>query len=544
MSRLATKAAIEAKPIDLRTFRWGWTAFMVVTTSLPYLVFWFWTPRDRHYSWILPPYPEDSFAYMSWSKQAEHGRLLFQIKYTGLPNSPFLFHPFFLVSGWISRLFGWDIGIVHWQLKAVGVTLFFVVFYRYLDLVELSRFRSVVASALVGISSGFGGLFVLLGLVDRWRIVPADLGMPEMSTYWSFLWNPLFPYSLTLIVLIIYWLDRGTRDAREIDLWRAGLATGVLALIHPYALPMLFAYAVIVALARRGPNALESLVRFFLASFPFVLYVGFVSVLQPLVSLHSTRGEMKSPSLLDYLLGLGLPLLICAAGLTVKPGQWLKRYWQLVLWFLLCLGFAFLPFWFQRKLIFGAQIPLCILAAICLDLLLTRVSWLRSRNWAWVSAVIILAPLLITTPVYQLFSASREVRRNANGTYYISNEVLEGLKFLEDHSRPNQIVFATYATSRLIPGFSGNTVIWGHWAMSVDLEERRKWNARLFDDNDNWQDPRRSDGFWKTGIEYVFADGDLRNSIEQNPNMWRVILSDADEVFANDSVVIYRHRTG
>jgi hypothetical protein len=161
-----------------------------------------------------------------------------------------------------------------------------------------------------------------------------------------------------------------------------------------------------------------------------------------------------------------------------------------------------------------------------------------------VSAAIFLSPLLIATPVYQLLNASREVRRNAGGSYYISNEMLEGLKFLEDHSRPNQIVFATYATSRLIPAFSGNTVLWGHWAMSVDLEERRKWNAQLFDDNPNWQDPQRSDDFWRTGIQYIFADGDLRNSIEQNPNMWRVILSDADKVFANNSVVIYKHRTG
>jgi hypothetical protein len=535
---------MQAKPTDIHAFRWGWTAFMLLTTSVPYLIFWFQTPADHRYSWILPPYPEDSFGYMAWSQQAAHGSLLFRMKYTGLPQSSFLFQPFFLVCGWISRLFGCDIGIVHWALKAVGVVLFFVAFYKYTDWLELSRFRSIVASVLVGISSGVGGLFAFFGLVDRWRIVPADLGMPEMSTYWSLLWNPLFPCSLTLIMLIIYWLDRGTRNARKINFWLGGFATGVLALIHPYALPMLFAYAVILTLARRGPNALGFLFRFFLASFPFVLYVALVSTLQPLVSRHSARGEMKSPGLLDYLLGFGLPLLICAAGLTVKPGQWLKRYWQLVLWFLLCLGFAFLPFWFQRKLIFGAHIPLCILAAISLDLILTRVSWLRSRNWASVSAAIFLSPLLIATPVYQLLNASREVRRNAGGSYYISNEMLEGLKFLEDHSRPNQIVFATYATSRLIPAFSGNTVLWGHWAMSVDLEERRKWNAQLFDDNPNWQDPRRSDDFWRTGIQYIFADGDLRNSIEQNPNMWRVILSDADKVFANNSVVIYKHRTG
>jgi hypothetical protein len=537
----------------MRAFRWGWTAFMVLATSLPYLVFWAQTPADHRYSWILPPYPQDSFAYMAWSQQAAHGSLLFKLKYTALPHSAFLFHPLFLVCGWISRLLGCEIGIVHWALKAVGVILFFAAFYKYSDYLGLSRFQSVVASVLVGISSGFGGLFLFLGrvnqeqivsLVNQGQIVPTDLWMPEVSTYWSLLWNPLFPYSLTLIVLIIYWLDRGSRDARKLDLWLGGLAAGVLALMHPYALPILFAYAVIVTLARRGPAALGFLFRFFLAAFPFVLYVVLLSIFQPLVSQHSARGEMRSPHLVDYLLGFGLPLLISVVGLAVKPSQWWQRYWQLLLWFLLCLGFANLPWWFQRKIIFGAQIPLCILAAISLDLLVTRVSWLSGtrRPWAFVSVAIILVPLLVATPVYLLVGESREVRRNANDTYYISNEILDGLKFLKDGSRPDDVVFATYDTSRLIPVFSGNTVLWGHWAQSVDLDQRRQWNAHLFDQSPNWQDPQRSSEFWGSGIQYIFADGDVKTSIEQNPDMWRVILNDADQVFANDSVVIYKHR--
>jgi hypothetical protein len=286
---------MQAKPTDMRVFRSGWTAFMVLATSVPYLVFWFHTPAGYHYSWILPPFPEDSFAYMAWSRQAVNGSLLFQLKYTALPHAAFLFQPFFLVGGWISRLFGCDIGIVHWALKAVGVVLFFAAFYKYTDYLGLSRFQSIAASVFVGVSSGFGGLFAFLGLAKQWHIVPADLWMPEVSTYWSLLWNPLFPYSLTLIVLIVYCLDRGTRNARQSDFWLGGFAIGILALIHPYALPMLVAYAVIITVARRAPDALGFLLRFFAAAFPFVIYVVLVSILQPLMSQHSTRGKMVSP---------------------------------------------------------------------------------------------------------------------------------------------------------------------------------------------------------------------------------------------------------
>ena len=307
---------------------------------------------------------------------------------------------------------------------------------------------------------------------------------------------------------------------------------------------MLFACPVIIIMVRRPTLALGFLFRFFSASFPFVLYVVLVSMLQPLVARHGARGAMKSPNLLAYLLGFGVPLLIFAAGLAVKPGQWVKRYWQLILWFFLSLGFAYLPFWFQRKLIFGAQIPLCILAAISLNLILTEISSPKIRTRALMSAAIVAVPLLIVTPIYQLIRASREVRRNDTGAYYINNETLAGLKFLKDTSKPSEVVFATWETSRLIPAFAGNTVVWGHWAMSVDSDERKEWNAHLLNESANWQDKQRSNDFWGTGIQYIFADGDVRRSIEQTPEMWRVILADADKVFEHSSVVIYKRRAG
>ena len=62
---------------------------------------------------------------------------------------------------------------------------------------------------------------------------------------------------------------------------------------------------------------------------------------------------MMSPPLAAYVLGFGIPLLLCGVGLALNRGQLLQRYWQIVLWFLLSVAFSYLPLWFQRKLIFG-----------------------------------------------------------------------------------------------------------------------------------------------------------------------------------------------
>jgi hypothetical protein len=219
-----------------------------------------------------------------------------------------------------------------------------------------------------------------------------------------------------------------------------------------------------------------------------------------------------------------------------------KHYWHILLWFLLSVAFCYLPFWFQRKFIFGAHVPLCLMAGISFDLILTRCFGPRKRRWAAVAAVVVLLPLLGSTQIHLLVGQSRKVKENADGAYYISNEVMEGLKFLKDNSNPNETVFATLATSRLIPAFSGNTVLWGHWAMSVDLKERKEWYANLFDQQANWDDERRGREFWAGGIQYIFADGAFKESLETSPQAWRVILKDADKVYANGSVVIYQHR--
>src|SRR5256885_7813317 len=224
-------------------FRWAWIAFLIVATSAPYVVNWLYTPPGYRYMWILPPDPEDSFAYMAWAQQAARGALLFKSKYTALAHSAFLFNPFFLICGWFSALFSCDAGIMLLILKALGVAIFFLTFYRYVDYLGLSRTESTAASILLGISSGFGGIFASIGSMKDSPLFATDLAVPEMTTYYGFLWNPLFPFSLTLILLSVFWIDRGTRDSRVSDIWRAGIATGILATIHPYFVPLVFAFA-------------------------------------------------------------------------------------------------------------------------------------------------------------------------------------------------------------------------------------------------------------------------------------------------------------
>jgi hypothetical protein len=187
---------------------------------------------------------------------------------------------------------------------------------------------------------------------------------------------------------------------------------------------------------------------------------------------------------------------------------------------------------------------LCIMAGISFDLLLTRCSGVsnRHRRHFLAVAVVFFLPLLVSTPIYLLADQYREVKNNLGGAYYVNDEIMKGLMFLKNRSKPDEIVFATMATSRLIPAFSGNTVLWGHWAMTVDLQERENWLENLASQPLSVDNDEKKREFWGAGIQYVFADGKLKQSLDQNPQTWRFILDEADIVFENGSVRIYQHR--
>ncbi|HSS96340.1 MAG TPA: hypothetical protein VLK33_04890, partial [Terriglobales bacterium] len=152
--------------------------------------------------------------------------------------------------------------------------------------------------------------------------------------------------------------------------------------------------------------------------------------------------------------------------------------------------------------------------------------------------------LSAATSCYLLVNENKQVRANQENAYYLSDDIFEGLKFLRNRIPPSEVVFATPLTSRLIPALSGNTVVWGHWAMSIDLKERQAAFANSIDAGSSLSDDMRASEFWGSSIQIIFADGELKQDMEKRPVIWGVILRDAKKTFENQSVVIYQRNAG
>jgi hypothetical protein len=312
----------------------------------------------------------------------------------------------------------------------------------------------------------------------------------------------------------------------------------VLALLHPYSVPLLFAFAIAFILVRRRADAWSYLWRYFTPAAPFAFYVAALSRFQPLVARHNVAGQMRSPMFLEYIFGFGFLMLAVVVGVVVLRSELLKKYWQLFLWFGLALACAYAPVWFQRKLIFGAHIPLSILAGV-VGCALWRGLTNRCGKPVAIACVVVLLPVFASTSIYALVRQHREVRENLAGAYYLSDETVAALEQLRAHSSRDDIVLATESTSRFIPAIAGNTVVWGHWAMAVDRQERLEQIHRILDSGSGMDDDSRARELWNIGIKFIFADRELKLSIEQHPFLWGLILKRAHKIFENGSVVIY-----
>lgn len=488
-----------------------WVAIVVAVSALPTLaVYCQGLDAGRGaYTWVVPPYPQDGLAYLAWVKQAAEGKLLFHVKYTQLEHSAAVFQPLFLAAGWLEALSGWSSGFSLFVARCVCAIAFLLVLYRFSACSGLRREERWTFLALVSCSSGLGFLF-------DGSLKPADRWMPEIDTLWSLGWSPVLAAGLTLMLAVLILVEEAThgdfasqageRGAVNRRFLLAGALTGLLAFVHPYDVVSVGVVVLAVAVYRRGvQRALAPLSLFGLLAAPACLVQLWLSLTHPVLSAHAAQAEMRSPSLLAYALGLGLPGLFALVGLARALAE--KRAARLVtllVWIAAALALAYAPVWFQRHLIMGVHIPVCALAAVGVCDLARRVCGARPR----LRIALVVALVAATTPThYANYRDALEAAREDPAAYYVPEGLAAALDFLGRNAPSEALVLAHPETARLIPGASGNGVTLGHWAQSVDADEHLRWLRRLFSPGGSAQKLRMLRG---SRIDYVFVDGAMR----------------------------------
>lgn len=524
-------------------------ACTLFAASFPYLYGWLTTPPGHVFTGFTYNM-DDCAVYLAWMRQVTDGGQFFQHNpFTTGDDKAVLFNGFFLLLGGLARITHLPLIVVYHVARVVFGGLFLLSAFRLIR-EAISDVRALqLAFALLCVASGVGWLF---GGYDPSRAYeqPVDLWQPEAIGFLSVYFTPLFCAALAAIALFVASVIRAERTNRLRDIWPAALMGFLLGNFHSYDIIPLFlawtVYRVVSDVSARKFDASGSmrLLVTGLATLPTVAYQVYAVQADPIFRARALVSTTLTPSLRWILLGFGLPLALalCAPFLrsvrSVFSSHAALRF--LCVWAVVGIASAYLPFAFQRKLIMGAFVPLCLLAGAALAVLPARLPGSFPRLAAFFAVV-----LTIPSNLLWLMQDVSRVSANVGSTArrpYLSRDEANALQWLHDHTQSTDAVLVgPDPTSHkrfpfiglephlapYVPAFAGNTVYNGHWSETPNYFEKASRAVRFFDENT--PDQTRQNLLRENHIRYVLfinalGDGPLTNlatgKVEFSPVAW------------------------
>jgi hypothetical protein len=479
----------------------AWALVMICAAAAPIVSGYLHARPGERFLGFVPAYYEDYQSYLAWMRQAEQGHLLFRDLFTSETHRRIILLPVFWVMGAAARLTGASLVGVWYLVHGLATVLLVWTIHAFAARFSGDRTTRLLALGLATTAAGLGG-FVPASLlagsaevqrpIDLW-MVEANQFFPVASSYFT------LPLALALMLLALMRLLRHLEEGRSRDAGAAGGYAIALAMTHQYDVATLFAVVaawVVVVRARHW----RGLVLFAAIPAPYVVYSLAVVRLDP--ALSRLTWDMPVPGVSAHLLGWGIPLIL-AVGAALVPAvrRDNRNVPLLVAWLLAVVVLLLVPLEFRRKLIWGAQIPMAMLAAM-------GVRWVWGRIGARPASVRLRRALaggaavaLLAVCAYGSFLVERDLLRRAAASgadEFVPQGFVEGLDWLRLHARPGDVVMASPSLAPLVPGWTGATVFAGHWAQTIDLDAKWHFVEMVF----------RSPGF--------ASPGELRQVLDRN----------------------------
>ncbi len=420
----------------------------------------------------------DLQSYMAWIRQARDGHLLFVDKFTSEPHGRVIFHPLFWAIGAAARFTGASM-IAVWHLaQGLAVVLLAFAIHRFSAELSDSRPTRALTLVLATTASGLGWLFpgaASTPITGR----PIDLWMVEANQFRAICSSIL---TLTVALALMLWASvlmlRYLRTGRLRCAARAGGLTLLLAAVHPYDVVTLYAVFGVWALAA-GRRYWLGMVILVAVSAPYLLY-GYLAVERDPV-LNGLVWSMEMPTVSAHLIGWGLPPALALAALLM-PAVWRdhRHVKRLGVWIAVNLALLLPLLEFRRKLIWGLHVVFCALAAMAvreLALCLTIKLAERPRLRRQAGAALALAGVAFMAVGSLRYFKSQLLDRSWGR--FLPAPVVASFERLDALAAEDDVVVAGPALAGFIPGWTGATAFWGHWAQTIDLASKIDLARRL-----------------------------------------------------------------
>ncbi|HUU53903.1 MAG TPA: hypothetical protein VMY87_03195 [Armatimonadota bacterium] len=499
--------------------RWAaaFAAVVMLLTCLPYLYGLFLRPQGYYYSGLLTN-PDEHNVYLSYMKQASEGHFFLIDPFTSEPQAGRVVNVFFLLLGSFSRATHLGLPITYQVARALSGWLLLMAIYCLGAQVLSSLFARRLALFFAAFASGLGWLFQ----PGPGQPHPIDYGpglvMPEAITFLSLLLNPLFCFSMFLMVAIVGLGAHALSSGSVRSAGLAGLAALVLGNIHTYDLipvgAALAAYLLWLLVARQAAKrALALAALMALIAAPSLAYQLWL-ILSGEVTLAVKTAEtpVYSPPPLMLALGLGIPLALAFLGCARRRGA--PPFARLLaVWLLFGLLLAYAPVPFQRKLVQGVQIPMVLLAAFAIEPLLRKLS-----SPAGPAVAAALVAIMLPSNVFFVGRAIQDLQTNNNAyignlmpPLYLRADQHAALMWLDDRGDYRDVLLCNPFLGSYAPSLAGTRVYVGHWAETLHFREKLTEYSRFL--RADTPDLSREALVRREGVSYLLRDRSIYDEV-------------------------------
>ncbi len=475
-----------------------WVVLLAVSASwLPYLFGWWLTPPGTRYFWLIHN-PDDPNVHLMWARQAMDGAWCFADLFTTEEHPGLFVNIYSLLLGWFCRLTGISLHLGYQILRTVVVVLFLITAHWFGSLfLREERARSLFLW-LLAFSSGFGWVLVLWWWQTGQRPpfffvdVSPELIMPEANSFLSLTVAPLAALGVTLVMGALGNLLLAlTPSAIAWRRWATGLLCGFLVVnVHTYAaVPLLLTVPLWqgwqIWQARRWdkPQAFAALA--FTLAIAFALVGQGLWLAQDPVFVQKARTPTLTPNPVILIGSYGflfLGALLALPTLRERRREGDQRWLLPLSWTLALLVAIYLPVSFQRKMIEGLHVVLCLFTALALSRWLSS---LKEVPFRWVVALLV----LLTIPSQVAFFAlngywlvhnnlvyderfSPPYTRRLMPPYYLPETHLHLFRWLEQNIGREDAVLCHPMVGNYLPVLTGRRVFIGHWAETLNFAEK------------------------------------------------------------------------
>ncbi len=491
--------------IGRREIAWVLIAAVLVAalTMVPYLRAIQLTPAGHQFSGFIWG-GDDGNAYLSWIRQASQGQWLLRNQYTTKEQNPHFFNILLVALGKICALTGLaPIIVFHAARLLASVFLLYAFYLLVAELTENRRVRAT-ALALAAVSSGLGWIVYLqVRAADnplaaaQFALRPMDVAagwqvQPEAITFLTMLLNPLFATGMALLCVVFRY---GLRAAREDSLHSSivcGLVLLLLGNVHSYdiwiAYAALFVWLAISAAQGRlsWSQAATRYGLIVLLGLPGPLWGLYTARVDPAYRAKVLDTVILSAQPWEYAIGYGLVLVFAVIGAVyilmarrrssaaTDTAALSPELLFMIVWVVVGFALVYFPVSFQRKLIEGMHLPLCVLAAVGISEVIAR------KAHRWVSGSILIILLVVTTiPSNAWFVADCLQHTSVNNLdllrylvppAYLTQDEVAGLQWLGDNTSPADVVLSSSLMGNHIPAHAPCKVVAGHWSETLGFE--------------------------------------------------------------------------